>query len=147
MLRPIKINLKGKEVILACTHWRNFPPVSANQDIVVMKRMGELTDAMEQQHRVWEKVCGLTQMDEVKCKGCNLVRLLEHLNPHQPPQLVTMDRKHSTPAIDIPSIEGKGKFRGNLIHMTRKPGERHSSKNAAWLDAVLAAEKEAQSDE
>lgn len=144
MIRPIKVTHKGEKVALACVHWRNFPPATAGGDLLTMKQNGELDDVLEQRHRIWERVCGLTRMEEKQCLECDLVRLIEHVNPHQPPELVTLDGVKRTPAVDIPSITGRGRFRGNLIQMVRKPGQRHSTKNAAWLDAVLEAEKEAE---
>lgn len=114
MMKPIQVTGKegGEDATYACIHWRNFPAKFAGfsetpEDLRALKKL----DGPEyQRHKVWERECGILRMNEGKCLACPHVRKLD-LQPHQAPQLVTLDGRTRTPAVDISAMEAIARYR------------------------------------
>ena len=88
-----------------CLHWREFPPpfaVGMDATAEELRAAKRITDAAYGKIKVWQRVCGLTAMDEGKCLTCPLVRTVEwkdHL-----PVLVDGASGHAVPAVDATSL-------------------------------------------
>lgn len=103
--------LNGKRVQLACAHWRNFPPVGValQRPPEELRAEKKIDEAEYQRYKIWEKICGLIEMDPEKCLTCPHVRTAEfkkHL-----PVLVTLDGSVATPTLDLPSLESSSRHR------------------------------------
>lgn len=123
-MRMIRTELDGEKVQLACAHWRSFPPSSAlgSKAAAELWQKQKISEAEFQRHQIWEKICGLLEMDPKKCLQCPHVRIAKfqkHL-----PVLVTLDGKTATPTIDLPSLECSSRHRDFLDAIQPPPGHR-----------------------
>jgi hypothetical protein len=108
--------VNNKPVTLGCAHWRSFPPraaalaaVSSPEELRAKKIMDE---PEYQRFKVWQKICGLTQIDPEKCLQCPHARIAGFRKGL--PVLVTLDGKIATPTLDIPSLETSKRLRDQL---------------------------------
>ena len=136
-MHPYKGELNGKNVTLACIHWRTFPPLEVLEGDTPEQlwRRGEITDRQFQQFQVWERECNLTRMSDAECRKCKHIRWLEIRQAH-PPALVTLDGKLRTPITDQTMLASLSKYRGNINIKNRPHGARHSTQDAAWVQAA-----------
>ena len=116
---PVWAKRNGKKVVLACLHWRVFPPV-----VALMDEPGEALWAKKavsshdfQQYLIWKKVCGRKQMDAEGCQACALAHIMTKRN--HLPVLVSLDGTRVIPTTDIPTADSLPKNRGNFIQMMR----------------------------
>lgn len=73
-MEAIKVQINGKEETIHCRQADNFPPIHLHlmepgetpEDL----RGGRLTEAQYQRIKVWERVCGLSEMNTDKCLTC-----------------------------------------------------------------------------
>lgn len=120
-MRLKSTELDDKKVQLACAHWRNFPPkgVGLGHTPEELRATKRLDEAEYSRFKIWEKVCGLIEMDPAKCLQCPHVRTAEfrkHL-----PCLVTLDGSVATPTLDLPSLESSSRHR-KFLEMISPPG-------------------------
>lgn len=123
MMPVYHTEIEGEPVVLACLHWRNFPPwnekVGKNRTSEEMRQAGVINDQDFQRACIWERICGKFSMDE-GCKNCPMVRKMA-IYEHKP-VMMTLDGEEILPTTDVPTMEVLPKHRGNLyqsIH-TRK---------------------------
>jgi len=103
-MRPFRTEMDSKPVVLACAHWRNFPPAKVQPGTTpeVQRRLGVYSEAEYQRAKVWERVCGQITMQRDKCLACQFCRTVDtsgHI-----PMLVSLDGKTKTPTVDLPTI-------------------------------------------
>lgn len=112
MMKPLRVEEEDNLQVYACFHWRNFPPLHArlNKTPEELRKSGHLDEAQYQRYLIWQRECGVQEMQADKCLNCPHVRRLE-LKPHQVPMMWTLDGETSTPAVDIPSVASKGIYR------------------------------------
>ena len=138
-MRPLKTDTET----LCCIHWRTWPPLKAfeyhGQKGLDLYRAGHLDANEFQRFGIWERDCGLMRMEETKCRACKHVRRVE-IKPPAVPTLVTMDGKVSTPIIDETFASNLPRFRSNVMTATRKDGDRHSKRDAAWVKQAQTKE-------
>lgn len=122
MLRPLKIEIQGVLTPLMCLHWRMWPPLA----VTALGRTPEgLRDSHEidqneyQRIKVWERVCGLREMDAGKCLKCPLVRRVEYRG--DAPFLISLDGTKVSKAREG-EIEGMGRPTANLKFTSGRTG-------------------------
>jgi hypothetical protein len=115
MMPPIRAKWEGKKVIIACLHWRNFPPGLAlsQKPPEELWGKGELKELDFQQYQVWKRVCQRVEMDPEECLACEMVRLLSTRN--HLPVMISLDGSSVIPTTDIPTLETAHRYRGNLV--------------------------------
>lgn len=130
--------IRTEQGTLACYHWRDMPPIRAfGADGICgdeLYRSGTLSAPEWQRYKLWERICGLLAMDEVKCRACTHARLVEMRPPHVP-VFVTLDGKIRTPVIDVTfvsNIPGEGS-RTSTMTANRPDGSLLSKKDSAWV--------------
>lgn len=133
-MTPYKGELDGSTVTLACIHWRTFPPLEVLEGDTPTQlwHRGEITDRQFQQIQIWERECGLTRMDDARCRRCKHLRWLK-IRQAQAPMLVSLDGKLRTPIADQTMLASLSKYRGNINVKNRPHGSRHSTEDAAWV--------------
>jgi len=121
MLQPLSLQHEGQVERFACVHWKHWPPIEAfrGRPVEELRREGFLDGRGYAQYLVWERVCGLLEMEEVKCRVCPHVRLAQ-IHNHLP-CLVTLDGKLIVPLGDR---EGERLARGSLVTGIRFPQAR-----------------------
>lgn len=104
-MKPIRSLIEGQEKILACAHWRNFPPVVAFSDLPVedLRSRKLIKETDYQRYQIWLKICSRLTMDLVTCLKCPHARTAEFVNGI--PMLITLDRKSSVPTVDLATME------------------------------------------
>ena len=123
MLRPLKVEIKGVLTPLMCTHWRVWPPLVLSDGQSTpegLRDKGQVDTSEYQRLKVWQRVCGLTVMDPVKCMTCPLARRVEYRE--DVPYLISLDGKSVVRARDAEIHEGVGQHRGNLKMMSGRVG-------------------------
>jgi hypothetical protein len=122
-MRLFRTEFNGKEVQLACAHWRSFPPKAAihQQPSHELRAKGIIDEAEYQRYQIWEKICGLFIMSPEKCLKCPHVRLAQFHN--YLPVLMTLDGKSSTPTLDLPSLESSSRHRKFLESILPSSGK------------------------
>lgn len=146
MLEPKKAEIEGKEITFACVHFRTFPPLSAIVGVTPeqLRDQGKMSPQDYQQAKVWERICGLTEMDLYgKCVDCPHIRYLEKRTGGKPPCLTTLDGKMKTPLVDIPTLAATPRFRNPGVVGGRK-GTPNSGQNAQWVDNANEIDKDAE---
>ena len=131
MLRPIRTQHGGKDVVLVCLHWRTFPAALAEiaqeqgvtpDQIRAKKILGE--DGY-QRYLIWERICGQMEMKSevcLKCEHANTMEQRDYL-----PCLVSLDGKRVIPSTDLPTMDALPRHRGHRsIHQggVRRRGAR-----------------------
>ena len=108
------------QIIFACAHWRSFPPpfASAGMTPEELRLKGHIQEVDYQRMLVWKRVCGLTEMLPDKCMKCPHIRIAEIKN--HLPVLTTLDRTHSVPAVDLPTVEMYAR-RTTKVHLRVRP--------------------------
>lgn len=111
-MRPIQFeDGKGVRLLLACNHWKAWPPVASklNKSPLDLRAEGVITEAAFQAVQVWERVCGLQEMGADKCISCPHVRKVtqNHLGVF----LTTLDDSVST---SLSNAVGSKRFREGL---------------------------------
>jgi hypothetical protein len=122
--------LKTKTDYLGCIHWRTWPPILAleypgksGRDLY---QEGLMSAVEHQRFGVWERTCGLLQMEEAKCRACPHVRRVE-IRPPAVPMLVAMDGSTRTPIIDQTFASSLPGFR------SRQALQQPTLRSTAWL--------------
>lgn len=89
----------------ACSHWKSFPPPYSTSGLtaIELRTQGYIQETDYQRMLVWLRICGLTQMDMIKCSGCEHVRVAEIKDGL--PVLTDLGSNHSVPAVDRTTIE------------------------------------------
>lgn len=125
MLRPIKTDRDGQEVVLVCFHWRSFPAALAERakaqgldpdDVQMRKVLGQ---GEFQQYEVWKKTCGQMEMNPEVCLQCKHAGTMETRDGL--PCMVSLDGKRVLPTTDIPTMEMVSK-RGRSGHRSIHQG-------------------------
>lgn len=104
-MKPLVTTANDQPIIYACAHWRSFPPFGASGPLSPeeLRAQGHIQESEYQRFLVWKRVCGLTKMDAEKCMKCPLIRIAE--TKKGLPVLTTLDKTHSVPAVDLPTLE------------------------------------------
>jgi len=104
-MRPIKVLVHDEEKILACAHWRTFPPIAAFYDTTPedLRARKVLKDTDYQRYKIWERVCNLRVMNPEKCLKCEHARFAEIRQGL--PVLVSPDGLIVVPTVDLPTLE------------------------------------------
>ena len=104
-MRPIRLQYQGEDKIMACAHWRTFPPVAAFYDTnpEELRERKVLKDTDYQRFKIWERVCNKRTMDPEACLICPHVRFAEIRRGL--PVLVSPDGLIVTPTVDLPTME------------------------------------------
>jgi hypothetical protein len=111
-MRPIKHTMKGKEELLLCFHWKNFPPPCSFLNDDPEKVRDSVSPAEYQQYLVYLKVCGLREMHPLKCLDCPHVRKLAIV--HGRPHMVTLAGKSPTPIGQVPNTTPPARSKESL---------------------------------
>lgn len=83
-MKPKYFMNQGKEYKIVCSHYKQFPPIEMTP--LLVKDRGSLedqraakliTDDRYRQIQVWQKRCGLLEMEKDKCLSCSNCRLAE----------------------------------------------------------------------
>ena len=145
-MNPIKADIKGRNRTVACQHWQTWPPPYAriDTDIQQLRALKDIDAAEYQRYQVWEKHCGLLEMDMSKCLTCPHFRYLEV--ERGVPNLVSLDGQHRIPVVDIPTTMMIPKHRNHLVVTSRPPGSPHSGQDPEWLKAAQRRERAAKTD-
>lgn len=100
MMGHLRVELNGKPELLVCSLYRQFPPTGhrSKQTPEELRKDGILDQAGYARFKTWQKVCGLSKMDETKCKACPHCRKLEERNSLL--NMTTLDGKLSSPILD-----------------------------------------------
>lgn len=98
MLQSIEV--KGQKIM--CAHWKTFPPVGMGEDPEAQRAGKTITEAQYNQLKIWERVCGLTEMSESKCPQCPHHRQIKWKT--RGPVMVSPDGVE-TPVIDMAAGE------------------------------------------
>lgn len=117
-MKLIQVQIAGKPASLVCVHWKSFPPQAAfavPETPEQLRAKKTISEADYQRTKVWQKVCGLTVMEQEKCLACPHVRTAEFQN--ELPGLMTLDRKSFVPSLDLPSLESSSRHRKFLASM------------------------------
>lgn len=95
-----------KPPIYACAHWRSFPPPFSGSGMSPqeLRTKGMLRENDYQRMLVWQKMCGLFEMETGQCMKCPHIRIAE-FNKRGLPVLTTLDGTLSVPAVDMPTME------------------------------------------
>lgn len=129
MLRSLTVSDKKGEVTkYICAHWKTFPPPGAGEDIENLRVNKAVDDAQYNRLKLWERICGLTEMQESKCLACPHRRRIAWRA--QGPVLVSPDGVEA-PIVDAATGEASAKYR-HLDVIFRRPGTRGSHESAAW---------------
>lgn len=109
-MKMIQAELDGTTVMLACAHWRSFPPRTAalGRSPETLRADKTLTESDYQRYKVWQSACGKMAMDEA-CKTCPHARTAEVRR--RLPMLVSLDGKIATPTVDMPTLESSHRHR------------------------------------
>jgi len=121
MMRVIKTEDQGT---LCCFHWRNWPPVEAvnfpDKGAEELRSMKILGPVEAQRFTVWERECGLLEMNEGRCLSCKHVRKLI-VRPPQVPMLQSLDGKQRVPLVDssfvacLPTFRRRSRLKGRRM--------------------------------
>lgn len=100
MMGSLRVEENGKPDILVCALYRQFPPTGHRSKVSPeeLRKEGTLDQAGYDRFKVWQKVCGLSKMDETKCRGCTHCRKIEEKNSLL--NLTSLDGKLSSPIVD-----------------------------------------------
>lgn len=133
-MKPIRITYQGAEGILACAHWRTFPPITAFYETTPedLRARKVLKETDYQRYKIWERICNRKVMDGTECLICPHARLAEIRNGL--PVLVSLDGLIVVPTVDLPTLEvnirqaaqqmpGSGPPRVKLSAIRRMPGD------------------------
>lgn len=132
-MRSIKIAKDGEQpVTFICVHWKTFPPPGAGEDIERLRATKAITTEQYSRLQIWERECGLLDMNESKCPGCPHVRRVKMKHPV--PVLVSPDGTE-TPLLDSAASESSPRHR-HLPSILRRPGTKGSNEHAAWVKAA-----------
>lgn len=86
MLRVLQTSYQGREIVLECTHKKQFPPPqmygSSAEDIDVLWRQGAISATQHQLLKTWQERCGLMVMGP-RCLDCPLA-LKQNPRPGRP---------------------------------------------------------------
>jgi len=106
-MRSARMHHQGVKDIFACVHYKTFPPPYMNPtaDLEFLRAEREIDGAEYQRAKVWERMCGLYQMDPEKCLSCEHVRKFVHRGQVQPSVLQKLDGTCPVPVVDISTLE------------------------------------------
>ena len=130
MLKTLEVDSNGKSEKYVCVHWRTFPPPGAGQDADTLRANQAITTEQHNRLKLWERICGLFQMQESKCMSCPHRRRIEWQT--RGPVLTSPDGT-VTPVVDAASGESAPRNR-HLANIFRRPGTKGSHKPAAWVE-------------
>lgn len=76
-MKPLTIKTDGGAVTLLCKHRGDWPPVHAflGESFDELRAAKDIDDHKYEQLKVWERTCGLKQMNESKCPTCPLAMI------------------------------------------------------------------------
>lgn len=125
---------KAGNLVIACEHWKTWPPITAwtGSSAEELRKQGVVSDVEVQRIQVWERVCGLKEMDEGKCMTCPHVRKLttNHLGTF----MTTLDGHISSKISESPTNVATDKAKKDAMVSTLRPdGTPHSKTQSAWV--------------
>ena len=123
-------------VTYLCFHWKNFPPLGAGGDAEVLRANKTLNDDEYNRLRVWQRECGLMEMQQAKCLSCPHHRKV--IWKTQGPVLVDAHGVE-TPVVDIATGEASPRNR-HMSNIFQRPGTKGSHQTAAWVTTDEGAE-------
>lgn len=130
MMPVYHTEIDGEKEVLACLHWRMFPPWAKDDHIgkmaVDLWKNGTLDGAEFQRAQVWEKRCGKYAMDE-GCKTCKMVRKII-IEDHKPVMVALDDPYDSLPITDVPTLDSLPRHRSHLFQQGHFRGSRVGGK-------------------
>lgn len=133
---PMKAKIHGKDELVACHHWRDFPPPYPTDptSLRAMVDNHEISNADMQRVQIWERICNKRKMDEA-CLQCEHVRVKVDKGQAHPPVLRTLDGKSEIPIVDIGTLETVAQHGGrdHLVTAIRPPGSKGTGTDAAWM--------------
>lgn len=139
MLRSLPVQTAdGKVEKYICAHWRTFPPVGAGEDIEALRASQEINNEQYSRLKLWERICGLMEMEESKCMTCPHRRQIVWKT--RGPYLRSPDGTE-VPVVDATTGEASPRNR-HQANIFRRPGTVGSYQSAAWNLHAQKAEEE-----
>lgn len=71
-MEPTKVETEGREFTIRCRHEDTWPPIYARmgEDFDALRDRRQIDETVYQQLKVWERICGILEMDPNKCVSC-----------------------------------------------------------------------------
>ena len=105
---------------LVCALYKHFPPSGHRMKKTPeeLVRTGHLDQTGYARYKTWQKVCGLSKMEETKCRTCPQCRSLVQRDSML--YMVSLDGKFSSPVVDAETI-GLTLNRNATVHKVPAP--------------------------
>lgn len=120
--------LKTGQTTHICVHWKTFPPPGAGGDPENLRANRAIDEAQYSRLQLWQRDCGLFEMQESKCLQCPHRRKV--IWKTRGPYLVSPDGTE-TPVVDSALGEASPRNR-HMANIFRRPGTTGSHQSAAW---------------
>lgn len=128
-MRALKLGDEANPQTYICAHWRGFPPQGAGQEAEALRTAKTITEEEYQRLLIWQRDCGLMEMDASKCLTCPHRRKVSWKT--QGPVLVDPSGVE-TPVVDMATGEASAHNR-HFAGIFQRPGTRGSHQTAAWV--------------